>query len=49
MLVKGADYAPDEIVGADVVTARGGRVVRFPSRPAFSTTGMIERIKDGAA
>ena len=49
VLVKGADYAPDQIVGADVVTARGGRVVRFPIQAGFSTTGMIERIKDGAA
>jgi rfaE bifunctional protein nucleotidyltransferase chain/domain len=49
VLVKGADYAPHEIVGADVVTARGGRVVRFPIQAGFSTTGMIARMKDGAA
>ncbi len=49
VLVKGSDYAPDEIVGADVVTARGGRVVRFPIQGGFSTTGMIARIRDGAA
>ena len=49
VLVKGADYAPDEIVGADVVTARGGRVVRFPIQQGFSTTGMIARIRDGSA
>lgn len=49
VLVKGADYAPDQIVGADVVAARGGRVVRFPIQAGFSTTGMIARMKDGAA
>ncbi len=49
VLVKGADYAPHEIVGAEVVTARGGRVVRFPIQAGFSTTGIIARIKDGAA
>ena len=49
VLVKGADYAPDEIVGADVVTARGGRVVRVPLEQGFSTTGLIARAKGGAA
>ena len=48
VLVKGADYAPDEIVGADVVTARGGRVVRIPLEPGYSTTGLIARMKGGA-
>ena len=48
VLVKGADYAPDEIVGADVVTARGGRVVRFPLERGFSTTGLIAKVKNGA-
>jgi len=49
VLVKGSDYAPDEIVGADVVTARGGRVVRFPLENGFSTTGLIAKVKHGAA
>jgi D-beta-D-heptose 7-phosphate kinase/D-beta-D-heptose 1-phosphate adenosyltransferase len=49
VLVKGADYAPGEIVGADAVTARGGRVVRVPLERGFSTTGLIERVKGGAA
>jgi len=48
VLVKGADYAPDEIVGADVVTARGGRVVRIPLEPGFSTTGLIAKVKGAA-
>jgi D-beta-D-heptose 7-phosphate kinase/D-beta-D-heptose 1-phosphate adenosyltransferase len=49
VLVKGADYAPNAIVGADVVTARGGRVVRVPLEPGFSTTGLIAKVKSGAA
>lgn len=43
VLVKGADWAEDAIVGRDVVEARGGRVVRIPVEPGFSTTGLIER------
>ncbi len=49
VLVKGADYGPGQIVGADVVEARGGRVVRVPLEPGFSTTGLIARMRRGAA
>lgn len=49
VLVKGADYGPGEIVGADVVEARGGRVVRVPLEPGFSTTGLIAKVRGGAA
>jgi rfaE bifunctional protein nucleotidyltransferase chain/domain len=49
VLVKGADYAPGDIVGADAVMARGGRVVRVPLQPGFSTTDLIARVKRGAA
>jgi D-beta-D-heptose 7-phosphate kinase/D-beta-D-heptose 1-phosphate adenosyltransferase len=45
VLVKGADWAADRIVGRDVVEARGGRVVRIPFAPGFSTTAMIEKIR----
>jgi D-beta-D-heptose 7-phosphate kinase/D-beta-D-heptose 1-phosphate adenosyltransferase len=45
VLVKGADWAQDAIVGRDVVEARGGRVVRVPVAAGYSTTAMIERIK----
>src|SRR5262249_44510608 len=38
VLVKGADWARDAIVGRDVVEARGGRVVRFAVEPGHSTT-----------
>jgi rfaE bifunctional protein nucleotidyltransferase chain/domain len=43
VLVKGADWAADEIVGRDVVEARGGRVVRMPIEAGFSTTDLIGR------
>ncbi len=43
VLVKGADWPEDNIVGRDVVEARGGRVVRMPLEPGFSTTALIER------
>ena len=43
VLAKGADYALDAIVGADLVTARGGRVVRVPLEAGVSTTTLIAR------
>lgn len=48
VLVKGADWAEDAIVGRDVVEARGGRVVRMPIEQGFSTTELIARIKAGS-
>jgi rfaE bifunctional protein nucleotidyltransferase chain/domain len=45
VLVKGADWAADRIVGRDVVEARGGRVVRIALAPGFSTTNLVERIR----
>jgi len=47
VLVKGADWAHDNIVGRDTVEARGGRVVRMEIAPGFSTTSIIERIQGG--
>ena len=49
VLVKGADWAADEIVGRDVVEARGGRVVRMAVAPGYSTTNIVERIRRSAA
>ena len=45
VLVKGADWAEDAIVGRDVVEARGGRVVRVALEPGHSTTNVIEKIR----
>ncbi|MEW6673989.1 MAG: D-glycero-beta-D-manno-heptose 1-phosphate adenylyltransferase [Thermodesulfobacteriota bacterium] len=44
VLVKGADWAEDKIVGADGVKAKGGRVVRVPVVPKVSTSRIIEEI-----
>ena len=45
VLVKGADWAEDAIVGREVVEARGGRVVRVRLEPGYSTTGIVEKIR----
>jgi D-glycero-beta-D-manno-heptose 1-phosphate adenylyltransferase len=45
ILVKGADWAADAIVGRDTVEARGGRVVRIPVEAGYSTTAIVERIR----
>ncbi len=45
VLVKGADYAVDQVVGGDVVQAGGGRVVLAELVAGQSTTGIIDRMK----
>jgi D-beta-D-heptose 7-phosphate kinase/D-beta-D-heptose 1-phosphate adenosyltransferase len=45
VLVKGADWSADAIVGRDVVEARGGRVVRIPLVEGRSTSSLIETAK----
>jgi len=45
VLVKGADWGENAIVGRDVVEARGGRVVRIALAEGYSTTKIIERIR----
>jgi len=49
VIVKGGDYSPETIVGADVVRARGGRVVVIPLVPGQSTTGIIRKLQDTGA
>ncbi len=49
VLVKGADWPADRIIGRDVVEARGGKVVRIRFAPGFSTTGIIEKIRGGGS
>ena len=46
-LVKGSDWAPDQVVGRDVVEARGGRVLLVPVVAGFSTTALVERLRNG--
>ena len=45
VLVKGGDYRPEDIVGNDIVTARGGQVVTIPLVEGYSTTSIIEHLK----
>jgi rfaE bifunctional protein nucleotidyltransferase chain/domain len=45
VLVKGADYSRDAIVGAELVESRGGRVVRVPLVHGFSTSSIVERLR----
>ena len=45
VLVKGADWGPDNIVGRDTVEARGGRVVRMPLLEGYSTTELLRRVR----
>jgi D-beta-D-heptose 7-phosphate kinase/D-beta-D-heptose 1-phosphate adenosyltransferase len=47
VLVKGADWAADAIVGRDVVEARGGRVVRVPVEAGWSTSAIVRKIQAG--
>ena len=45
VLVKGADYSRDAIVGADWIEFKGGRVVRIPLLHGFSTSALVERLR----
>lgn len=45
VLVKGADYAREDIAGADLVERGGGRVVRVELVEGFSTTKLVERLR----
>ena len=46
VLVKGADWAEDAIVGRDIVENRGGRVVRIDVEPGYSTSAIVEKIRN---
>lgn len=45
ILVKGGDYAPDEIVGREEVEAAGGRVEVIPFVEGYSTTDLMKRVR----
>ena len=45
ILVKGADWGENAIVGREIVEARGGRVVRVQLADGYSTTRIIDRIR----
>ncbi len=44
ILVKGADWALNEIIGRDIVESAGGKVLRIKFSPGFSTTALIKSI-----
>lgn len=48
VLVKGEDWALDQIVGREEVEAAGGKVKRAPILQGFSTTAIIRKIRQGA-
>jgi len=47
VLVKGGDWPAESIVGNELITASGGRVLSLPLIDGFSTTGLAERIRCG--
>jgi D-beta-D-heptose 7-phosphate kinase/D-beta-D-heptose 1-phosphate adenosyltransferase len=49
ILVKGADYRIDQVVGHEIVESYGGRVVLVELLPDSSTTLIIDRLKSDAA
>ena len=48
VLVKGGDWPGNQIVGREEVEAAGGRVVSIPVVPGYSTTAILEKIRQGA-
>jgi rfaE bifunctional protein nucleotidyltransferase chain/domain len=49
VLVKGADWAPNDVVGREEVEAAGGRVVSIPFAPGYSTTDLLQKIRKTAS
>jgi rfaE bifunctional protein nucleotidyltransferase chain/domain len=46
VLVKGGDYRPEEIVGYEIVKAKGGRIIALDLVPGYSTTTIEEKVKE---
>lgn len=46
VLVKGADYKPEDIVGYDIVTAKGGEVKTLEFLEGYSTSNIEKKIKN---
>ncbi len=47
VLVKGSDYKAEDIVGYDIVKARGGEVVTIDFLEGYSTTGILQKLLSG--
>lgn len=45
VLVKGGDYKPETVVGADIIKANGGKVEIVPLLEGFSTSALVQKIK----
>ena len=45
ILVKGGDWAGDQIIGREEVEAAGGRVVSIPVVPGYSTTNILQKMR----
>ncbi len=48
VLVKGGDWPVERIVGREVVQARGGEVHSLPLLSGYSTTALLQRLREGA-
>ncbi len=48
IIVKGGDYREEDVVGAEVTKANGGRVVIVPTLQGRSTTGIVERLRESS-
>jgi D-glycero-beta-D-manno-heptose 1-phosphate adenylyltransferase len=48
VLVKGGDWPGDQIVGREEVEAAGGHVVSVPVVPGYSTSAILQKIREGA-
>jgi len=46
ILIKGDDYKPEDIVGADIVEQKGGKIKTIPLTEGFSTSQLIEKLKN---
>lgn len=46
ILVKGADWPPEQVAGRAEVESAGGRVVSIPLAPGYSTTRLVQRIRE---
>ncbi|NOU45773.1 MAG: D-glycero-beta-D-manno-heptose 1-phosphate adenylyltransferase [Bacteroidales bacterium] len=44
VLVKGKDYRAEDVVGYDIVTAKGGKVITLDLVEGYSTSGIIQKI-----
>ena len=46
IITKGGDYNTDQVIGNDIVTQNDGEVVIIPLTQGYSTTSILEKIKD---